>query len=51
MNEAPPRAPKLIPTIYTQPGCRFCNAAKAWLTERDIPFHGAGHHDGPGGPG
>ncbi|HEV8340243.1 MAG TPA: glutaredoxin family protein [bacterium] len=38
MSEAPPKTPQLIPTIYTQPGCRFCNAAKAWLTERDIPF-------------
>lgn len=38
MSKAPPKAPQLIPTIYTQPGCRFCNAAKAWLTERDIPF-------------
>lgn len=38
MSEAPPKAPQLTPTIYTQPSCRFCNAAKAWLTERDIPF-------------
>ncbi len=38
MSEAVPKAPQLTPTIFTQPGRRFCNAAKAWLVERDIPF-------------
>lgn len=38
MSVALPQAPQLVPTIYTQPGCRFCRAAKAWLAERNIPF-------------
>lgn len=38
MARTSPPAPQLVPVIYTQPGCRFCGAAKAWLTERGIPF-------------
>jgi len=32
-------------TLHTKTGCPHCDAAKAWLTERGIPFDVALHDD------